>query len=642
MSRWLVRKSFLYSCPSRLLSSSTSAANSRKPASFLSPLLQQRCFHIHRPTMAVASETGKLVEDLINNNKVMVFSKTTCPFCKKVKAHFERLNIEAKYTELNIEENGADIQQYLAEKTGQKTVPSVFINQLHQGGSSDIDKLVNEGKLMELMESGQVTSYDYDLFVIGGGSGGLACSKEAAALGQKAAVADFVKPTPLGTKWGIGGTCVNVGCIPKKLMHQAALLGEAVNDSRHFGWEIPEKVSFNWEKLVEGVQAHVKSLNWGYRVQLRTQQVKYYNSFAKLLDKNRLSLVGKNGKEEIVTARNIVIAVGGRPVYPDLPGAKECCITSDDIFSLPTDPGKTLFVGASYIALECAGFLHGIGNDVTVMVRSILLRGFDQDISEKIGKNMEEGGVKFHRQMVPTKFEKLEGGKVRVHFHPSSGGDVQTEDFDTVCLATGRYPLTQEIGLDNVGVATNPKTKFITVDESDMTNVDNIYAIGDVADGIPELTPVAIQAGQLLARRLFKGATLKCDYDHVPTTVFTPLEYGSCGFSEEKAFEKYGEENIEVYHSSFTPLEATVPHRPENECYAKLIVNTADENRVVGFHILGPNAGEVTQGFSIAFKLGARKEHFDNLIGIHPTNAEIFTTLDVTKSSGASALKSGC
>merc|ERR1719334_2243362 len=183
---------------------------------------------------------------------------------------------------------------------------------------------------------------------------------------------------------------------------------------------------------------------------------------------------------------------------------------------------------------------------------------------------MEDGGVKFHKKMVPTKFEKIEGDKVRVHFQPTEGGDVKTEDFDTVCLATGRYPLTKDIGLENAGVATNPKTHFITVNDADKTNVDNIYAIGDVGDGIPELTPVAIQAGKLLARRLFKGATLKTDYDYVPTTVFTPLEYGSCGFSEEKALEKFGAENVEVFHANFTPLEVTVPHRPENECYAKL------------------------------------------------------------------------
>jgi len=597
------------------------------------------------PPITGASDEGtqKLVQQMVDENKVMIFSKSYCPFCKKVKEIFKSMNQDARALELDLEANGDAIQSSLLAMTNQKTVPNVFINQKHLGGCSDTEKAFADGTLAAMLE-GQ--NYDYDVFVVGGGSGGLACSKEAAELGMKSAVADFVTPSPHGTKWGIGGTCVNVGCIPKKLMHQAALLGEAIEDSRHFGWQVEEKTKHDWGTMVQAIQDHVRSLNWGYKVQLRSKQVKYYNKFAQLLDKNTIKLTASNGKEETVTARNIVLAPGGRPFYPDVEGAKECCITSDDIFSLPYNPGKTLFVGASYIALECAGFLRGIGLDVSIMVRSIFLRGFDQEVAGMIGTYMEkQSGIRMMKKCVPIKFEKIEEGtpgKIKVTYKSTEDGTENSEIFDTVCLAIGRKPLTKELGLENAGVAVNEKNGFILSDDADKTSADNIFAIGDVLDGKPELTPVAIQAGKLLARRLFAGAKDKCNYDFVPTTVFTPLEYGSCGYSEEAAIEKYGEENIEVYHSNFTPLEFTVPHRPENECYAKLICNKADEERVVGFHVLGPNAGEVTQGFSLAFKLGATKHHFDDLIGIHPTNAEVFTTLNVTKSSGVSALATGC
>jgi len=584
-----------------------------------------------------------VVNQLIKDNKVMIFSKSYCPFCNKVKAIFDSIKVEYKSIELDLEGNGEDIQATLIEQTNQKTVPNVFINGKHLGGASDTESAFKDGRLQQLL-SGDDKKYDYDVFVIGGGSGGLACSKEAVELGATAAVADFVKPTPMGTQWGIGGTCVNVGCIPKKLMHQAALLGESLHDSRHFGWQVEERIPHSWATMVQAIQDHVRSLNWGYKVQLRQKNVKYYNKYATFIDNHTLKLTDKGGKEETVTARNIVLAMGGRPIYPDVPGAKECCITSDDIFSLPHSPGKTLFCGASYIALECAGFLNGLNYDTTVMVRSILLRGFDQDMANKVGNYMESSGVKFKRGYNLVKFEKLEEdspGKIRVTFRNPEGVE-ESDIYNTVCLAVGRAPCTKDIGLDTAGVKLNEKNGFVLSDDNDRTNVDNIYGIGDVLDGKPELTPVAIQAGKLLARRMFAGSKKQCDYLNVPTTVFTPLEYGACGLSEEDAITKYGEDNVEVYHTNFTPLEATVPHRLDNECYAKIITHSRENERVVGVHIVGPNAGEVVQGFGIALKVGATKEHFDDLIGIHPTNAEVFTTMDKTKRSGAEINVTGC
>ncbi|XP_051784995.1 thioredoxin reductase 1, cytoplasmic-like isoform X2 [Erpetoichthys calabaricus] len=488
-------------------------------------------------------------------------------------------------------------------------------------------------------------SYDYDLIVIGGGSGGLAAAKEAAGFGKKVMVLDYVTPSPKGTKWGLGGTCVNVGCIPKKLMHQAAVLGEAISDSRKFGWDVQEQVSHDWDLLTQAVQNHVRSLSFNYRRSLMDKNVTYLNAYGMFVDENTVKATDKNMKETYHTAADFIIATGERPRYLGIPGDKELCITSDDLFSLPQSPGRTLVVGASYVALECAGFLAGLGLDVTVMVRSILLRGFDQQMANKIGEYMEEHGICFLREIVPTKIERIEEGtpgKLRVTATSVKDGENHEGEYNTVLLAIGRDACTHSIGLENVGVKLNEKTGKVPVNEKEQTNVPHIYAIGDILEGKLELTPVAIQAGRLLARRLYGGQNTECDYNNVPTTVFTPLEYGACGRSEEKAIEAFGEENIEVYHSSFWPLEWTVPNKGKDTCYAKIICNKQDNDRIVGFHILGPNAGEITQGFAVAMKCGMTKVQLDNTIGIHPVCAEVFTTMSITKSSGGSVSASGC
>lgn len=572
----------------------------------------------------------------------MVFSKSTCPFCVKVKELFKNLKVEYGVLELDQISNGADLQTALQEVSGQRTVPNVYINSKHLGGCDDTLKAHAENRLMSMInESGE--NYDYDLIVIGGGSGGLAASKEAAGLGKKVAVFDFVEPTPTGTTWGLGGTCVNVGCIPKKLMHQAALLGHGLDDAREFGWEIPQGITHNWEKMKNAIQDHIGSLNWAYRVQLREKKVDYHNSYAEFVDKNKVKGVNKKGKVIEKTAKNFILAMGGRPRYPDIPGAKECCITSDDLFSLPYCPGKTLVIGASYVSLECGGFLKSIGMDVTIMVRSILLRGFDQQMAEKIGFYMEGHGINFVRTCVPTKVEKIKDGKPGLYkvYGKYSDGTEYSDEFNTVIFAIGRDPCTKKIGIENVGVNLN-KSGFVISNEKEQTNVNNIYAIGDILEGKPELTPVAIQAGRLLARRLYNNESALCDYINVCTTIFTPLEYGCCGYSEEDAIQKYGEDKLEVYHTNFWPLEWTVSKRENDACYAKIICLIPEKEKVVGLHVLGPNAGEITQGFGTAMKLGATKADFDNTIGIHPTCAETLTTLDVTKRSGSSLEAAGC
>lgn len=511
-----------------------------------------------------------------------------------------------------------------------------------------------------LADDGPEDGYDYDLIVLGGGSGGLAVSKEAAALGKSVAVFDFVKPSPAGTTWGLGGTCVNVGCIPKKLMHQAGILGSSIQDAKSFGWEVGEAPAHNWESMVSNVQDHIGSLNWGYKVQLRDKGVTYKNEYAYFTGPHTIDSEDKRGRKKTYTARRFVIACGGRPTY-DANIDPSLYITSDDMFSLEKPPGKTLVVGASYVALECAGFITHLGMDATVMMRSIPLRGFDQQCAKMIVDYMEgvtadeDGNPKsvnegegehrhttnFLKGFVVDTVEALADGKKKVSWKSTADGAPGGSDvFDTILYAIGREACTKGLNMETVGVTAERNGKVKVTCEQ--TNVAHVYAIGDCVYGMNELTPVAIQAGRLLARRLYGGATAQMDYDQIPTAVFTPIEYGCCGLSEEDAFAKYGEENLEIFHSYFTPLEWTVPHKQENACYMKLICNKLDSMRVVGFHILGPNCGEITQGIAIAIKCGATKEDFDNTVGIHPTCAEDVTLLEITKSSGVSAEASGC
>uniref|UniRef100_A0A8C9BH19 Thioredoxin reductase 1, cytoplasmic n=3 Tax=Phocoenidae TaxID=9740 RepID=A0A8C9BH19_PHOSS len=585
----------------------------------------------------------------IDSHSEVTLSKSTCKRYTEVKKLFKSISVPYFLLELDQAENGRGLEGALCELTLKTDVPVVFVKRRQLGGHGPTLKAYQEGRLQNLLKMngpGDLPeSYDYDLIIVGGGSGGLAAAKEAAKYDKKVMVLDFVTPTPLGTRWGLGGTCVNVGCIPKKLMHQAALLGQALRDSRNYGWNVEEIVKHDWERMTEAVQNHIGSLNWGYRVALREKKVTYENAYGQFVGPHRIKATNNKGKEKIYSAERFLIATGERPRYLGIPGDKEYCISSDDLFSLPYCPGKTLVVGASYVALECAGFLAGIGLDVTVMVRSILLRGFDQDMANKIGEHMEEHGIKFIRQFVPIKVEQIEAGtpgRLRV-VAKSTDSDITIEgEYNTVLLAIGRDACTREIGLENVGVKLNEQTGKIPVTDEEQTSVPYIYAIGDVLEGKLELTPVAIQAGRLLVRRLYGSSTVKCDYENVPTTVFTPLEYGACGLSEEKAVEKFGEENIEVYHSHFWPLEWTIPSRDNNKCYAKIVCNIKDSERVVGFHVLGPNAGEVTQGFAAALKCGLTKDQLDGTIGIHPVCAEVFTTLSVTKRSGENILQTGC
>ncbi|EDX00106.1 thioredoxin reductase 2, mitochondrial [Drosophila yakuba] len=484
--------------------------------------------------------------------------------------------------------------------------------------------------------------YDYDLVVLGGGSAGLACAKEAAGCGARVLCFDYVKPTPVGTKWGIGGTCVNVGCIPKKLMHQASLLGEAVHEAVAYGWNVDDQnLRPDWRKLVRSVQNHIKSVNWVTRVDLRDKKVEYVNSMCSFRDSHTIEYVAMPGAENRqVTSEYVVVAVGGRPRYPDIPGAVELGITSDDIFSYEREPGRTLVVGAGYVGLECACFLKGLGYEPTVMVRSIVLRGFDRQMSELLAAMMTERGIPFLGTTIPKAVERQADGRLLVRYHNTTTQKDGSDVFDTVLWAIGRKGLIEDLNLEAAGVKTHDDK--IVVDGAEATSVPHIFAVGDIIYGRPELTPVAILSGRLLARRLFAGSTQLMDYADVATTVFTPLEYSCVGMSEETAIELRGADNIEVFHGYYKPTEFFIPQKSVRHCYLKAVAEVSGDQKILGLHYIGPVAGEVIQGFAAALKSGLTVKTLLNTVGIHPTTAEEFTRLSITKRSGRDPTPASC
>jgi len=506
---------------------------------------------------------------------------------------------------------------------------------------------------LEMVDDGHKEDhgYDYDLLVIGGGSGGMAAAKEAAIQGAKVALCDFVKPSPKGTIWGLGGTCVNVGCIPKKLFHIGATLRESIQaDANFFGissvgtksddmmGQLPTmETEAQWDIAKTNIQNYIRGLNFKYKVSLRQKSVQYLNKLATLKDSHTVEVVDKKGTVAEVTASRFLVAVGGRPTPLDCDGG-ELAISSDDVFFLDNDPGKTLCVGASYISLECAGFLAGLKKDVTVAVRSILLRGFDRECSDRIGDYMKEHGVKFKMQVTPRKLERAENDRIKVTF-----SDGTADVYDTVLSAVGRTADTANLGLESVNVVTNPKNRKI-VTTFEQSSCPNIYAVGDVMDGCPELTPVAIQAGVTLARRLFGGSKKSMDYVNICTTVFTPIEYSCVGLSEEDAIGKYGEDGIEIYHREFLPLEWSLRSARDNSnAFTKIVVEKkSGDEKILGIHYVGPNAGEIMQGYGVSMKNGLTYRQLVETVGIHPSSSEEIVNLSITKSSGEDAAAGGC
>ena len=501
-----------------------------------------------------------------------------------------------------------------------------------------------------------MSTFTHDFAVIGGGSGGLAAAKEAARAGAKVVLFDFVTPSVTRkTTWGFAGTCVNVGCIPKKLFHYSSLLGESMHDLKHLGFSgafTEGHPTHNWAEMVSTVTNYIRKLNFSYRTGARSAGVEYINAQARFGSGDEHTVeYSVKGEKRSVRAKHVLVAVGSRPAFPPTLKGWEHAISSDDIFWSKSAPNKTLVVGGGYIAMECAGFLTGLGYETTVAVRSRPLRSFDSQIAEKVTQIMHEQGTEFLVGKTPAELIKSGEKEIQVLFDDGS-----RDVFNTVLIATGRNPetgpplnLPASCKMDSTGkLVADPKTNLVV-------GTSSIYAVGDCLSGSPELTPVAIKDGEFLARRLFSNnSKLFFDKQFVPTTVFTPSEYGSVGLNEEEAVKKFGAEHIESFLYEWPSLERAALHREKplkrradeadveigNNCFTKLVVSKLDD-RVVGFHFVGPNAGEITQGFALAVKLGAKKSDFDDLVGIHPTDAEALCALSITKSSGEDYVAAG-
>ncbi|MGH8821657.1 MAG: glutathione-disulfide reductase, partial [Rhodoferax sp.] len=452
-----------------------------------------------------------------------------------------------------------------------------------------------------------MTNFDFDLFVIGGGSGGVRAARMAAQRGARVALAEA------GGVARLGGTCVNVGCIPKKLYSYAAHYAEAFDEARGFGWELPPP-KLNWPLLKRNRAREITRLNGVYLQLLTGAGVQLFEQHARLADAHTVQL-----DERRYSAKNILIATGGWPSVPDVPG-REHVITSNDIFDLEPFPARLLVVGGGYIACEFASIFNGLGAQVTQLYRGEqVLRGFDDEVRGFIAAEMRKAGVDLRLKTDVACIERTAAGlMVRL-----GSGDSAT--VDAVLYATGRTPNVHGMGLEAAGVALG-KDGAIVVDAHYQTSVPSIYALGDVTARL-QLTPVALGEAMALVDHLLGPAAGKTprdmSYDFIPTAVFTHPNIGTVGYTEAQARAKFG--RITVYRSDFKPLKHTLSGSSERTLM-KLLVDDASD-RVVGLHMVGPDAGEIVQGFAVALKLGATKRDFDATVGIHPTAAEEFVTL---------------
>lgn len=445
----------------------------------------------------------------------------------------------------------------------------------------------------------------YDLFVIGAGSGGVRAARMSASFGAKVAIAE--------SRY-LGGTCVNVGCVPKKLFSYAAHYREDFSDAQGFGWD--SSVSdLDWPRLRDNKTKEIERLNGIYGNLLNNAGADLINGHARIVDANTVEVDGNK-----YTAKNILIAVGGWPFIPDIPG-RELAISSNELFYLDTLPKHAVVVGGGYIATEFAGILHGLGVEVEqIYRRDLFLRGFDTEIREQLAEEMTIKGVKLRFNENVTAIAEQDGQYLLTL---ESGESLLT---DKVLYATGRKPLLEGLGLENTKVTLNDKG-YIAVNEGFQTAEPSIYAVGDVTGGM-ELTPVALAEGMNLAKRLFKGDNTVLDYSFIPTAIFSQPNLATVGFSEEEARERFAD--IAVYTSRFTHLKHTLSGN-KTKTFLKLVVDKASD-KVVGAHMMGDDAGEIIQGLAVAIKAGATKADFDSTIGIHPTVAEEFVTMrDATR-----------
>ncbi|KAL2155455.1 hypothetical protein VTH82DRAFT_197 [Thermothelomyces myriococcoides] len=464
-------------------------------------------------------------------------------------------------------------------------------------------------------------SKETDFLVIGGGSGGLGAAR--AASGRYGAKAMIIEGKRLG------GTCVNVGCVPKKVTFNAAAIAETLHDAKAYGFNVQETAPFDWTTFKQKRDAYVKRLNGIYERNLANDKVEYVHGWAKLISPNEVEVTLDDGTKSVVKAKKILIAVGGNPtIPPQVPGA-EFGTNSDGFFDIDKLPKKVALVGAGYIAVEFAGMFNALGVETHLFIRfDTFLRSFDPMIQEGVTKEYERLGVKLHKRSEVRKVEKDEAtGRLTIHYKEGDGESV-VSDVDHLIWAIGRTPATAGLGLEAAGVKVNEKG-YIAVDEYQNTSVDGIYALGDVT-GQVELTPVAIAAGRKLAARLYgpeQFRTAKLDYTNIPSVVFAHPEVGAIGLTEPQAIEKYGRENVKVYRSNFIAMYYAMMEPEKKAPTAYKLVCVGPEEKVVGLHILGLGSGEILQGFGVAVKMGATKADFDSCVAIHPTSAEELVTM---------------
>ena len=446
---------------------------------------------------------------------------------------------------------------------------------------------------------------EYDIIAIGGGSGGSATMNRAAMHGAKAAVIE-------GNI--IGGTCVNVGCVPKKVMWYGAQVSETLkNYAADYGYTIGE-TSFDFKTLRKNREAYIERSRQAFSNNFNRNGVDYIEGYARFVDKNTVEVNGEH-----IRAKHIVIATGSYAFIPNVPGS-ELGGTSDDVFAWEELPESVSIIGAGYIAVELAGVLHALGVKTDLFVRKGgPLRGFDQGIVEVLVEEMKKNGQPLHTHKVPQKLEKLDNGDIQIYFE-----DGTTHTSQKVIWAVGRKANIQQLNLEAAGVELTERG-FIQVDEYQNTTTPGIYALGDVS-GEKELTPVAIKAGRTLAERLFNSKTdAKMDYELIPTVVFSHPAIGSIGLTQEQAEAKYGAENIKVYQSTFAGMYSAITvHRQMTKLK---LITLGEEEKVIGLHGIGEGIDEMIQGFAVAVKMGATKADFDATVAIHPTASEEFVTM---------------
>lgn len=444
----------------------------------------------------------------------------------------------------------------------------------------------------------------YDLIAIGGGSGGLAVAKKAVEFGKKVAIVEGHK---------LGGTCVNVGCVPKKVMWYAAHIAHAVSDAPGFGIQVQNQ-EFDWKTLIEGRDRYISMINASWNRTIDSQGIDKIDGFAHFVNSNTIEV---NGNQ--YTADHIVIATGGQPIVPVLPGA-DLGITSDGFFKLHTQPKKIAIIGGGYIAIELAGVMQALGSQVELILRSEkALKEFDPLIGNTVMDNLKKQGVTIHTNF---KISKLVEDKSNITIHAQDGRSIKA--CESAIWAIGRRANTKQLNLSSAGIKTQPNGN-IPVDEYENTNIKSVYAVGDIT-GKAALTPVAIAAGRKLGERLFgNNQSSKLDYENIPTVMFAHPPAGTIGLTESQAREKH--EKITTYTTRFTPMRYALSEHGFKT--AMKLVCSGDNEKVVGIHLVGDGVDEMLQGFSIAVKAGLTKQDFDDTVAIHPTSSEELVTLKV-------------